>query len=177
MLHVTHQLINIGHVDTPCQTGAYITINGHQRWFKPDYWVNPPTNEFVDMIATYLCEQCPLLKQCAHNALHAGDTIDHGYTNSATGVIQAGIYCTGDTRTDKELAATAGVPTPNREPHPRYTPPTHCRGCNRPMVTRPKGQRLTPDMVTHTAHGYCRVCDARRRKTHRAHQHTRKAFA
>lgn len=169
MCHVTHTFTNIGRVDTPCQTGAWITINNHRRWFPPTYWVNPPNpeKECVDMIATYLCEGCPLLKQCAMNALHAGNTIDNGYHNSASGVIQAGIHCAGDTRTDMELAAIAGVNPPSRQPQPRYVPPPHCRGCGKHMVTRPKGQHLTPTMVTHTAHGYCRVCDARRRKTRR----------
>ena len=94
MCHVGHKFTNIGHVGTPCQTGAWITINTHRRWFPPTFWVDPPSpkKEMVDMIATWLCEECPLIKQCASSALTGGDTIDGGFSSCASGVIQAGVY-------------------------------------------------------------------------------------
>lgn len=111
-----------------------------------------------------MCTYCPLLKQCALNALHAGDSLDMVHKQPATGVIQAGVWCNGDQDTANQLAAIAGVDTPQIGPHARFTPPDNCRGCGKPMSTRIKGMPLTKDELTHAAHGYCRICDAKRRR-------------
>lgn len=114
------------------------------------------------------CHHCPLIRQCAADALRAGDSLDGSMRAPATGVIAAGVICTGDQHTAAQLAQIAHVPAPQpRARRTRMRRPDNCLGCGRPMTVRPRGDgvHLTPDIVTHCAHGYCRDCDKQRRRS------------
>lgn len=134
----------------PCQNHHIFT---NPQPFHPD------TFDAMDM-----CEVCPLRRKCALDALTAGDSLDKAHKRPAMDVIQAGVMCDGDQRTADELAAIAGVPAPVVDTEERFIPPTHCVGCKKPMVARIKGIPLDASTLTHAAHGYCRICDARRRR-------------
>lgn len=124
---------------------------------------NTPTDT---MGAIRMCDTCPIRKQCAAQALTAGDHLDQSVRQPASGVVAAGVICTGDAHTSQQLANIAGVrPLPIRVMGTRNPRPDHCQGCGRRMIVRPRGVPLTPDMVTHCAHGYCRTCDKHRRAT------------
>lgn len=114
------------------------------------------------------CHHCPLIRQCAADALRAGDSLDGSLRAPATGVIAAGVICTGDPHTAQQLAAIAHVDPPKpRARRPRMRRPDNCLGCGRHMTVRQYGAdvHLTPDIVTHCAHGYCRDCDKQRRRS------------
>lgn len=152
------------HPATPCSRG-YTLPDGTNLY--PNDWIDE--NSTRHWLAQLACDHCPLLRQCAHQALTAGNTIDRNVRVPANGVVQAGVMCKGDARTIDELrtiAHTCDV-IPLRWARPKPPPPPHCLGCGRPMVTRPKGKSLDASLLTHAAHGYCRICDAehRRRKT------------
>ena len=127
-------------------------------------FTNPQPVDTHTVEAMEMCTHCPLRKQCALDALTAGDSLDKAHRQPATGVIQAGVWCNGDQQTADQLAAIAGVDAPTIGTKPRFTPPSHCRGCGKPMTTRIKGTHLDANVLTHAAHGYCRICDARRRR-------------
>lgn len=147
-----------------CTTGTQITRGGDTITLTPLHWLHTH-HPYAEHCAT-LCMDCPLLRHCAHKAMTAGNTIDGHWQTPAADVIQAGVVCNGDKATARHLAAIAGTTTlpPIRHRKPKPKPPTHCLGCGQRMVTRPKGKPLPKDLVTHAAHGYCRVCDATRRR-------------
>lgn len=129
-------------------------------------YTDPDHPGAADAIAA--CHHCPLIRTCAADALRAGDSLDGSMRAPATGVIAAGVICTGDPHTAKQLAAIAHVPAPQpRARRTRMRRPDNCLGCGRPMAVRPRGSNvhLTPDIVTHCAHGYCRDCDKQRRRS------------
>lgn len=121
--------------------------------------IDPATFDAIEM-----CTHCPIRQQCALDALTAGDTLDKVHRSPANGVIQAGVWCNGDQDTANQLAAIAGVTPPHTGAQKRFTPPETCKGCGKPMQARIKGQPLENQPLTHAAHGYCRICDARRRR-------------
>lgn len=129
---------------------------------NPSQWTDPHPD--TTPAAIKACGDCPLLTECARLALTAGTTLDKQLHAPAHGVIQAGIECRGDEGTAQQLATIAGQPLPFLGKRAKLKRPTHCRGCGKVMVARPKGRPLPPDLITHAAHGYCRVCDARRRR-------------
>ncbi|MBV7292355.1 WhiB family transcriptional regulator [Corynebacterium sp. TAE3-ERU16] len=105
------------------------------------------------------CHTCPLLKDCARQALHGGDSLDGHYTRPATGVIQAGIHCSGDDATAEALARIAGVERPTyRDRIPRPVPPPSCRRCHTPMVPWSRKTLPPPGHVMHHGRGYCQRC-------------------
>lgn len=127
-------------------------------------FLNPGVNQETQE-AMKICETCPIKIWCAEHALTAGYTLDAGRTAPATGVIQAGVWCKGDKKTAEKLAEICRREPPKVGPKPRFKPPANCVSCGRPMTTRIKGIPLTDEQLTHGAHGYCRVCDARRRRS------------
>lgn len=149
------------HRPTPCQQG--FTFNGVD--LHPNDWIdeNSPNHQF----AQFACDHCPLQRQCAHQALTSGSTLDRNVLVPANGVVQAGVMCKGDERTLHELRTIAHTTDviPLRWSKPKAPPPTNCLGCGKPMVVRPKGKKLDATLLTHAAHGYCRICDAKRRKS------------
>ena len=130
----------------------------HQIFTNPQPF-HPDTFDAMDM-----CELCPMRRKCALDALTAGDSLDKAHKRPAMDVIQAGVMCDGDQRTADELAAIAGVPAPVVDTEERFIPPSHCLGCKKPMIARIKGIPLDVGTLTHAAHGYCRICDAKRRR-------------
>ena len=149
---------------TPCNTG-YTFPDGTNLY--PEDWITPDTPRVHPALVQQACETCPLLQTCAHQALTSGATIDRNMRTPANGVIQAGVVCEGDQHTLDQLRAIAGTfdVIPLRLKKDKPPPPTHCHGCNRRMITRPKGQPLDHRIVTHAAHGYCRTCYATQQRT------------
>lgn len=106
-----------------------------------------------------MCHHCPLQRQCAQDALAAGDTLDGEYRAIATSVIQAGVWLTGNKKPTAQLHAIAGCAP--LEPRKRKPTPGVCLSCGQAMVPRDKSISLDASIVTHAARGYCRVCYAR----------------
>lgn len=133
------------HVRPPCENHAVFT---------------DPTNHTPTDIAdaVEMCHHCPLRKDCAKQAIVAGDTLDGERRATATDVIQAGIWLNGRRKRINELYKLAGV-TP-LAPRTRKPTPTRCKHCHRAMIPRDKSISLDSTIVTHAAHGYCRVCYA-----------------
>lgn len=113
--------------------------------------------------ARALCATCPLIKECALDALKAGDSIDGHVTRPATGVIQAGVFCTGNTRTLMALAKVAELPEDEwpiiSDTTPRNPPPPFCKSCKQPMVGWTRDE-VPAGRVMHHARGYCTACRA-----------------
>lgn len=149
---------------TPCNTG-YTFPDGTTLY--PEDWINERTPSEHPWLVQYACDTCPLLRACAHQALTSGATIDRNLRTPANGVIQAGVICEGDQRTLDELRAVAGTfdVIPLRLKKDKPPPPQRCVGCNRRMITRPKGKSLDHTIITHAAHGYCRTCYATQQRT------------
>lgn len=137
---------------------------------KPDWYVpcHRQTRIFTNPVlgspdieeAKKICAECPLIKQCAEQALHSGSSLDGHYTRPANGVIQAGVYCTGDHWTANQLATIAGVQIPQYHDHiERNTPNATCRHCGKPMGSWTRHpESLMPGQVMHYARGYCTNC-------------------
>lgn len=119
-----------------------------------------PTNHTEDEIndAVEMCHHCPMRTDCARQAVIAGNTLDGERYATATDVIQAGIWLNGHQQRIADLYRLAGV-TPGA-PRSRQPTPTRCRRCKRAMIPRDKSVTLNSKIVTHAAHGYCRVCYA-----------------
>lgn len=147
------------HVTSCCVKQPKPPCAGHRIFTHPQP-MHPDTLEALEM-----CEHCPIRKQCALNALTAGDSLDRAHRSPAAGVIQAGVWCDGDQRTAYDLADIAGVEAPMVDGEPRFIPPSHCKECGKPMVVRVRGIHLDEGTLTHGSHGYCRICDARRRRS------------
>ncbi|PRQ11754.1 hypothetical protein C1Y63_04920 [Corynebacterium sp. 13CS0277] len=130
----------------------------------------PPVAFHPDALAAMdACTGCPALARCAAQALHAGTSLDGRTTAPAAGVIQAGVYCTGDADTAAQLAAIAGTPAPRYQRHrPRPTIPHHCQGCHKPLHPWTRNPEQIPEgHVMHYARGYCTGCRARYRRAKR----------
>lgn len=110
--------------------------------------------------AFQICEACPIIKQCAVNALTAGSTTDGCVQRPASGVIQAGVLCNGDHLTAYRLARIAGVDMPEiRDTSSKNTPAPYCRACKEPMVSWTRDE-TPPGYVMHYAQGFCTNCRA-----------------
>ncbi|MDK8241681.1 WhiB family transcriptional regulator [Corynebacterium coyleae] len=132
--------------------GAKCTYQDRELFTNPAERDAPST-----LRAIQICETCPIIQQCAKNALTAGSSIDFTATHPAVGVIQAGVYCDGTDRAAMELGARAGEPAPIVEVQPRAKVGDRCKNCGLPMVrwTRdrvPEGYRM------HRGRGYCTKC-------------------
>lgn len=110
--------------------------------------------------AVKVCQSCPILRQCAADALHSGSTLDSSYTRPASAVVQAGVVCRGDGDTARALAEIAGVEVPRYRTKKRRTaPPRQCTNCHRPMV--PWTREDVPEgYVMHRGRGICTKCRA-----------------
>ena len=84
--------------------------------------------------------------------------MDGEYRSAAVDVVQAGVWLRGGAVGADELYRIAGVTPLGRQR--RKPTPKRCLCCGRRMVARDKKVRLTPDVLTHAARGYCRVCYA-----------------
>lgn len=125
-----------------------------KRVFTAPIFGHPATIAAMEMCAT-----CPLRKQCAKEALTAGATTDKHVQRPASDVIQAGVFCTGDHRTARELAVIAGCEMPKiYDSTPRYAPPAYCKHCKKIMVKWQRNPDLKPGEVMHYARGYCTNC-------------------
>lgn len=123
-----------------------------------DWHINPQPETTPQAIS--MCHDCPIIQQCAREALTAGTSLDGSYVRPANDVIQAGVVCEGDELTGVALSLIAGIPIPEyRDMKPRYQPPEMCAGCNDPMVKRRRdGAPLPNGTVAHTAQGLCTRC-------------------
>lgn len=126
----------------------------HKRIFTAPVYGTPETKA-----AQELCKRCPLLKDCARQALTAGSTTDRHVQRPASGVIQAGVFCTGDMQTALALAKIAGCDPPEIfDSTPRNAPPAFCKGCKKIMVKWQRSPNLKPGEVMHYARGFCTNC-------------------
>ncbi|CAB0634971.1 hypothetical protein CIP107566_00515 [Corynebacterium diphtheriae] len=128
---------------------------------KPRQFTNPRIGSPQAEAAKRACRACPILTKCAKDALHAGDSLDRNFTRPATGVIQAGVLCTGDVWTAQQLAEIAGVPVPTYHDHiERPKIGDQCKSCGKPMGawTRNPAESLPEGWVMHYARGYCTNC-------------------
>lgn len=133
---------------TPCQQSPEAYLSPHDF---PDY-----TRDY----AARLCQRCPVLTQCALDALHGGASLDRHRITPAVDVLQAGVLCTGDAATARALAAVAGVPVPDdyRAAPRRRAPGDRCVHCDRPMVGWSRHDPPPPGKVAHHGRGYCQRC-------------------
>lgn len=107
--------------------------------------------------AIKICQQCPIRRECAEQALTSGDTLQSGYSAPAVGVIQAGVLCRGDITTALELALIAGVAVPDYSERGRARAAEYCRHCEQPMV--PWTRDSVPDgYVMHRGRNFCTNC-------------------
>lgn len=109
--------------------------------------------------AIKICEHCPIRKQCAADALTAGDTLDSGYSAPAQGVIQAGVVCRGDITTAIELSLIAEIAMPDYNERARIKASAQCKHCERPMVPWTRGE-VPEGYVMHRGRNYCTDCRA-----------------
>lgn len=114
--------------------------------------------------AQEICAHCPLLKQCAVDALTSGTSIKEDHRAPANDVIQAGVVCRGDMETAWKLAAIAGVPVPTwlieaeRRDNLGARRPDHCRNCHKPMVKWNRYEEQPAGYVMHRGRGFCTQC-------------------
>lgn len=126
---------------------------------KNTAFINPnAANPAAVRAAITMCEQCPIRRECAQNALTSGSGLNDSGTAPASDVIQAGVVCYGDFETMMRLSQIAEreeVPTAVRE-H-RAQAPDRCRNCHQPMVKWHRA--ITPEgYVKHYARGFCTEC-------------------
>lgn len=132
---------------------------GHPVFISPQ---NHTPEQILD--AVEMCQHCPLITDCATQALTGGTTINHQHTLPTSGVIQAGVVCNGDQPTAIVLASIAHKPIPLMHAQPKPPPPRRCKGCGEIMGTRDRRKSTAGAPPTHSSGGYCRRCDAKRRR-------------
>lgn len=126
--------------------------------------------------AIQTCKDCPILTECAKQALTAGDTLAGDYRAPSSGVIQAGVVCHGDYDTAAALAQIAGTSVPDHLIKPTGSRANtgsarrdKCINCEKPMVQWNRGQ--TPEgYVMHYARGFCTGCRTAYRKWKQEHR-------
>lgn len=116
--------------------------------------------------AIKMCEHCPLLKQCATEAITAGTSLNELNRSPANDVIQAGVICHGDLDTAYRLAQIAEVEVPHylmkrqhRENMGAHRPGT-CRNCHRPMIKWNRYEKQPEGYQKHHGRGFCTDCRA-----------------
>lgn len=123
-----------------------------------ELFTNPAERDAPSTIrAIRICETCPIIRQCAKQALTAGSSIDFTATHPAIGVIQAGVYCDGTQRAAMELGARAGELPPTVEVKPRARVGDRCKNCGTPMV-RWTRDRVPDGYAMHRGRGFCTNC-------------------
>lgn len=137
----------MAHVD-----GAKCTYQDREIFTNPAERDAPST-----LRAIQICETCPIIRECAKQALTSGSSIDFTNTHPAVGVIQAGVYCDGSQRAAIELGARAGEPAPTVEVKPRAKARDRCKNCGKPMV-RWTRDRVPEGYVMHRGRGICTNC-------------------
>lgn len=116
------------------------------------------SSKFTIKAAEKICSHCPLLKECAAQALRGGSVLDERYTGPADGVFQAGIICHGDEGTAIRLAEIAGIThLPVGAEPKRRQPDSVCISCGSKMVKWTR-QAIPEGYVRHYARGYCERC-------------------
>lgn len=111
--------------------------------------------------AVKVCRRCPRLRDCALDALHAGDMLDRSVRSPAMGVVQAGVVCRGDQPTADALATIAGVPAPTvtTEAASINRATGDCLNCQRPLHRWTRTPEDIPaGHVMHYARGFCVHC-------------------
>lgn len=136
--------------------GAKCTYQDRELFTNPAERDAPST-----LRAIQICETCPIITQCAKQALTAGSSIDFTATHPAVGVIQAGVYCDGTQRAAMELGARAGELPPAVEVEPRARVGDRCKHCGMPMV-RWTRDRVPEGYVMHRGRNYCTQPECRK---------------
>lgn len=133
-------------------------------WHRLPVFISPDTAPAaMRQRALDLCQSCPLLQQCAADALTTGEPLtDYGTGGTvARGVIMGGVICDGSPTATAALRATAGplAPPPRPQPHRRTVMGQPCVSCGRPLHpwTRTP-ETIPPGHVMHHARGYCVDC-------------------
>lgn len=111
--------------------------------------------------AIKICRECPVRRECAAEALHAGELLE-GIDLPATDVIAAGIVCTGTMTTARQLAALAKVPVPEYSTV-AFTRPNYigrpCLSCGRTLSKWTRiPEEVPPGTVMHYGRQYCVHC-------------------
>lgn len=123
-----------------------------------ELFTNPAGRDAPSTVrAIQICEECPIINQCAKQALTAGSSIDFSNQHPAVGVIQAGVYCDGSQRAAMELGARAGELPPAVEVTPRAKAGDRCKSCGTPMV-RWTRDRVPDGYAMHRGRGFCTDC-------------------
>ena len=118
------------------------------------------SSKFTIRAAEKICSHCPLLKECAAQALQGGNVLDQRYAGPADGVFQAGIICHGDEGTAIRLAEIAGIThLPVSVEPKRRQPDSVCVSFGSRMVKWTR-QAVPEGYVRHHARGYCSNCRA-----------------
>lgn len=121
-------------------------------------FIDPQAPDHSVRAAIAVCEACPIRRECARDALTAGNSLDGDFTRPAGAVIQAGIVCHGDQATARALAAIAGVRPPRyRSKGTRPRPASHCVNCEQPMVPWTRDE-VPAGFVMHHAKNHCTNC-------------------
>ncbi|WJY62149.1 Transcription factor WhiB [Corynebacterium atrinae] len=126
--------------------------------------------------AQKMCSQCPVIRECALEALRSGSTLDDSIVTLGREVIAAGhVLPKGDASNDdvwpvaRKLAKIARVRPPAYVvSRPRFRPPSQCRECGRPMVPWTRGE-VPEGMAMHYAQGWGQCC----RSAYRMHREVR----
>lgn len=136
------------------------------------------TREQLDA-AKVLCASCPMLVDCARQALRSGSIINARdlstvETEPAVDVLQAGVLCDGTPRALIALQRAAGVShtapeAPAPETLPLRTAPARCRACHEPMIRWNRHEEQPEGMVMHYARGFCTNCRSEYRRWRREH--------
>ena len=111
--------------------------------------------------AVKICRECPVRRECAAEALHAGELME-GIDLPATDVIAAGIVCTGTITTARQLAALAKVPVPEYSTV-AFTRPNYigrpCLSCRRTLSKWTRiPEEVPPGTVMHYGRQFCVHC-------------------
>lgn len=128
------------------------------------------SSKFTISAAEKICSHCPLIKECAVQALQGGNVLDQRHTGPADGVFQAGIICHGDESTAIRLAEIAGITQlPYGEEKKRRRGFIHdgdrCVNCNLPLFRWTRG--IVPKgYVLHYARNYCSNCRVEYRRAY-----------
>lgn len=119
--------------------------------------------------AKTLCHSCPMLVECARQALKAGSIINARdlatvEEEPAVDVLQAGVLCNGSPEALIALHRVAGVPYTAPESQDETLPlkaaPPHCKACGWPMIRWNRYEEQPDGMVMHYARGFCTNCRA-----------------
>ncbi len=131
----------------PCQD-----LPGFLQEGEDPHWGQTPEAQAAQAVCR---NYCPIRTRlaCAKAAQEAGTPVtDDSRTYPASGVVMAGVICTGDTRTARALRQVIESIAPERR----------CIRCHQPMFTKPPTYLdradINPKLVIHGGQGACRTC-------------------